>query len=162
MKCKVAENNPKYDQCTDFSYGIADSVSCASNSNETKHHGFGIGIINNTGLYTSESSSSVSSSSVSQKACKISTRTTANESNATNKSNSEDKIFSRNVISSKELNTPSGNTGKQLYKCGKDRIKFQPTDHLEFPQRSRSIARPYKCKFCDKAYAHSSSLRRHV
>ncbi|GIY76669.1 hypothetical protein CDAR_116451 [Caerostris darwini] len=154
IKCKVVEKNPKNNECTD---GTIDSVSCASNSNETKRHNFESGIIN-TELYTSESSSS----SVSQKACNISTRIAANESSANYKNRSEDKILSKNAISSKESNAPPGNTEKQLYKCSKDRITFQPTDHLELPERSRTVARPYKCTFCDKAYAHSSGLRKHV
>ncbi|GIZ04314.1 hypothetical protein CEXT_320011 [Caerostris extrusa] len=69
-------------------------------------------------------------------------RATSNESNATDKSNSEDKTFSRNVISSKELNTPSGNAGKQSPKCSKDQITLQLTDHLESPERPRTAARP--------------------
>ncbi|GIY53590.1 hypothetical protein CEXT_222971 [Caerostris extrusa] len=121
-KYKVAENNPKYDKRTDFSYGKADSVFGASNSIETKQHGFGSGIINNIELYTSESSSSDSGSS--------------------------------------ELNTSFEQ--KQSSKSDKDPIALQPSDHLEFPECPRPVARLYKCKFCDKAYAHRSSLSRHV
>ncbi|GIY34786.1 hypothetical protein CDAR_46771 [Caerostris darwini] len=158
MKSEVVENNPKYNKGT---VGIADSVSCASNSNKIKWHDFGNGIINNTELYTYENSSSVSGPLVSRKACNISTRTTANESSANNKNRSEDKLLSKNLNSSKDLGTPFGNM-KQLNKCGKDRTSILLTDHFDFPQHSRTVASPYKCKLCDKSYDNSCSLKRHV
>ncbi|GIX82015.1 hypothetical protein CEXT_76311, partial [Caerostris extrusa] len=100
--------------------------------------------------------------SVSQKACNISTRTstTANESSANNKNRSEDKILRKNLNPSKDLDTPSGNTMKQLNKCEKDEMTFLPTGRLEFSDHSRTVARPYNCNLCDKSYVPVSNLNR--
>ncbi|GIY48255.1 hypothetical protein CDAR_487451 [Caerostris darwini] len=160
MKCRVVERNSKDKQWTEFSYGLTNSGSCTRNSNQTHLQNFGIGI-KNTELYTSENSSSVSGSSERQRVCNISTTTRENESNAIHK-NYLDTNFSRNVNSSKNLNTPSGNTRNQLYKCSKDHITSLPSNHLTFAERSRNVARSYKCNFCDKTYSTSSNLRRHV
>ncbi|GIY62541.1 hypothetical protein CDAR_475341 [Caerostris darwini] len=157
MKCKVVENNPKNNRSTD---GIAGSVSGASKSSETKRYGFRSGIMNNTELYISDNSSSVSGSSVCQKACNISTRTPANESSAHN-NRSEDKILSKYVNSYKDMDTSSGNTKKNLDNCGKDRNTFQTSAHPEFPEPT-TVARRYKCNFCDETFSRSSGLSKHV
>ncbi|GIY16472.1 hypothetical protein CEXT_423011 [Caerostris extrusa] len=144
------DNNPTNKQCTEFSYGITNSDSYARNSNQTHQHNFGREILtSSTELRTWEYSSSVTYSSENQKACNISTTTTANDSNAIHKNHS-DKIFSRNVNSSKNLDTP-GNARKQSYR------RILPKDLLVFP-----VARRYKCNFCDKTYSRRSNLNKHV
>ncbi|GIY39415.1 hypothetical protein CDAR_383611 [Caerostris darwini] len=107
---------------------------------------------------TSQYSSSVTCSSERQKACKISTTTAANESNATYGNHSEDKILSKNANSSMELDTTFGNARKELYKRDKDRSSSLPTNPLEFPERSRTVARPNRSNVCDEAFVNSSSL----
>ncbi|GIY75596.1 hypothetical protein CDAR_175421 [Caerostris darwini] len=146
IKFKGDDNNPKNKQCTEFSYGITNS-----DSNQTHQHNFGSEIItSNTELRTWEYSSSVTCSSENQKACNISTTTTANDSNAIHKNHS-DRNFSRNVNSSKNLDTPSGNARKESYR------RILPKDHLAFP-----VAKRYKCNFCDKTYPRRSDLSKHV
>ncbi|GIY13467.1 hypothetical protein CDAR_193311 [Caerostris darwini] len=44
-------------------------------------------------------------------------------------------------------------------KCAKE---FQPKDHPEPHDRSHSRARPYACKYCDKAFLSSSDLTNHI
>ncbi|GIY85968.1 hypothetical protein CEXT_241351 [Caerostris extrusa] len=150
----IVENNPTNNKCTDR---IADSVFCAWKSNESKRHYFGSGIINNTGLYTSENSSSGSSEI--QKACNFPPTTIANDSNSTHKKHSEDKILSKYINSYKDMDTPSENTRKPLDNCGKDRNTFLPSEQ-EFAEPSHTVARPYSCCFCDKTYVNNSSLKR--
>ncbi|GIY85825.1 hypothetical protein CEXT_316821 [Caerostris extrusa] len=163
MKFKGKDFNSKIKQWTEFNYGIADSDSCASNSIQDHQHYFGSGIIDHYAeLRTWEYLSSTTCSSEKQKTCNITSITTANESKANYKNPSKDKFLSGIANSSKNLYTPFLNVGTQLYKCSKDPITLLPTDHLEFSKRSRTVARRYKCNICDKAYASSSSLNRHV
>ncbi|GIY97183.1 hypothetical protein CEXT_196051 [Caerostris extrusa] len=102
---------------------------------------------------TSQYSSSVTCSSEKQKACKISTTTAANESNATY-GNHSDQILSRISSSSEELDTTFGNTRRELYKCGKELSSTLP---LAFSERSHAVARPNRSNVCDEAFADSSS-----
>ncbi|GIY05790.1 hypothetical protein CEXT_34011 [Caerostris extrusa] len=115
---------------------------CDDESNYSKS-----GIINHCTEHRKlEYSSKVTCSLESQKPCDSST-TTAKESIPNYDNHSEDKILSKNVNSSKDFNTPTGKTVKQLNKCDEDQMTFLPTDHLAFPERSRNVAGSYKCKF---------------
>ncbi|GIY48991.1 hypothetical protein CDAR_523711 [Caerostris darwini] len=135
IKFKEDEYKSKHKKLADFSYGTAENLSNPSNATQIQNH----------------------------QACNISTTSIVKESHATYKNHPEDMIPSINVNSSKNLDAPSGNPKKQLYKYCKDRKSYIPlTDHPEFLNPSRTFARPYKCNFCAKSYANKSHLSRHV
>ncbi|GIY34785.1 hypothetical protein CDAR_46761 [Caerostris darwini] len=164
IKFKEDDGNPENKQWTHFSFGVAENISYPSSATQIEQHNFGgdkKGRIRDVRAF--EYSSLVTCSSESRETSNISTPTTAKESNATYKNRPEDMIFSRNVNSSEDLATPSGNTSKQFYKGGKDGKAFSPpTDDHEFRERSPTVAKIYKCQFCDKMYASTSSLNIHV
>ncbi|GIY39335.1 hypothetical protein CDAR_536251 [Caerostris darwini] len=164
IKFKEDDGDRENKQWTDFNYGAAENISYPSYATQIEQHNFGGGKKgSSTDVRAWEYSSLVTCSSEMRKNSKISTPITTNESNATDKNRPEDMIFGRNVISSEDLDTPFGNTKKQLYKCGKDGKAFSPPiDDLEFRDRSPTAAIPYKCKFCDKTYACNYSLSEHL
>ncbi|GIZ01555.1 hypothetical protein CEXT_182031 [Caerostris extrusa] len=59
------------------------------------------------------------------------------------------------------FSTLSGNSDENIFNIPETDNTNKITDPISIPG-TVTVARPYKCKFCDKAYVHSSSLSKHV
>ncbi|GIY81341.1 hypothetical protein CDAR_496241 [Caerostris darwini] len=159
VKFKEDDYNPKNKQWTDFSYGIAESISYPSSANQICQHNFGGGIKNKSRAW--EFSNSVTSSSENKNACKISNTIGASEVNANSKKNSEDKIFDRKASTLKKKMDGPPKT-KPFYKCGKCPMTFSRKYFLESHERCHNVEKQYVCNFCDKAFTRNDTLAIHI
>lgn len=60
------------------------------------------------------------------------------------------------------LDTPSKKNGKPLAKCSFCGMTFKKLEHCQRHERTHTLARPYSCTVCLKAFARQDTLNRHL